>query len=74
MSQLFASSVRDLLPESCCLNIEDDDEGTLSLVTKFTDLYLAHSTIELENNSGSESDKNTDSDVSSESESEEVYF
>ena len=49
-------------------------EGTLSLVTKFTDSYLAHSTIELENNSGSESDKNTDSDASSESESEEVPF
>ena len=46
LSSFSASSVRDLLPDSCCLNIEDDDEGTLSLVTRFTDSYLSHSTTE----------------------------
>ena len=46
LSSFSASSVRDLLPDICCLNIEDDDEGTLSLVTRFTDSYLSHSTTE----------------------------
>ena len=46
LSSFSASSVRDLLPDSCCLNIFDDDEGTLSLVTRFTDSYLSHSTTE----------------------------
>ena len=45
LSSFSASSVRDLLPDSC-LNIEDDDEGSLSLVTRFTDSYLSHSTTE----------------------------
>ena len=72
LSSFSASSVRDLLPDSCCLNIEDDDEGTLTLVTRFTDSYLTHTTTEQTNNPDSDE---SDSDASTESESEpEVPF
>ena len=69
LSSFSASSVRDLLPDSCCLNIEDDDEGTLTLVTRFTDSYLTHTTTEQTNNPDSDE---SDSDASMESESEHV--
>lgn len=59
MSQISTASVRDLLPENCCLNLEDDDEGTLNLVTEFTDSYLTH---ELKNSDYSGSDSSCDSD------------
>ena len=67
LSSFSASSVRDLLPDSCCLNIEEDDEGTLTLVTRFTDSYLTHTTTEQTNNPDSDE---SDSDASTESESE----
>ena len=72
LSSFSASSVRDLLPDSCCLNIEDEDEGTLTLVTRFMDSYLTHTTTEQTNNPDSDE---SDSDASTESESEpEVPF
>ena len=46
LSSFSASSVRDLLQDSCYLNIEDDAEGTLLLVTRLTDSYLSHSLTE----------------------------
>ena len=58
--------MRDLLPDSCCLNIEDDDEGTLSLVTRFTDSYLSHSTTENVNFPDSD---HSDSELSTQSRS-----
>lgn len=74
LSSFSVSSVRDLLPDSCCLNIDDDDEGTLTLVTRFMDSYLTHTATEQANNP--DSDQNSDSEASTESESErtEVPF
>ena len=65
MSQLSSASVKDLLPENCFLNIDDDDEGTLNLVTTFTCSYLTHSAVENEGNSDSDGDSDPSSDVSS---------
>ena len=64
LSSFSASSVRDLLPDSCCLNIEDDDEGTLTLATRFTDSYLTHSStghVNIPDNDHSDSKLSTDS-------------
>ena len=65
MSQVSAfstSSVRESIQDSCCLNIQDDDEGTLTLVTRFTDSYLVHSTSEQPNYPSSDSDSSAGSD------------
>ena len=77
MSQVSAfstSSVRDLLPDSCCLNIQDDDEGTLSLVTRFTDSYLVHSTLEQSNDPSSDSDSSAESDSEPKPAAAEIPF
>ena len=48
MSQLSTRSVRDFLPENCFLNLDDDDEGTLNLVSQLTDTYLTRQSSENE--------------------------
>ena len=48
MSQSSTGSVRDFLPDNCFLNLDDDDEGTLNLVTKFTDTYFNRPLLENE--------------------------
>ena len=67
MSQSSTGSVRDFLPDNCFLNLDDDDEGTLNLVTKFTDTYFNHPLPENEldqaNSDDSLSDSESDSDV-----------
>ena len=66
MSQSSTGSVRDYLPDNCFLNLDDDDEGTLNLVTKFTDTYfnrpLPENELDRENSSDSSSDSDSDSD------------
>ena len=66
MYQISTGSVRDFLPENCFLNLDDDDERTLNLVTQFTDTYLTHQSVENEadgdGNSSDSSSSNSDSD------------
>ena len=66
MSQLSTGSVRDFFkPESCFLNLDDDDEGTLNLVCQFTDTYLTRQASENElgcGDAGDSSSSDTDSD------------
>ena len=68
MSQSSTGSVRDFLPDNCFLNLDDDDdEGTLNLVTKFTDTYfnrpLPENELDRANSDDSSSDSDSDSDV-----------
>ena len=66
MSQNTTSSVRDLLPDNCFLNLEDDDNDTLDLVTDVNDSYYPSTNIypvtvqfddlDIENGSDSDSD------------------
>ena len=65
MSQLSSASVKDLLPENCFLNIDDDDEGTLNLVRTCTGSYLTCSAMKNEGISISNCDSVLGSDVSS---------
>ena len=46
MSQNTTSSVRDLLPDNCFLNLEDDDNDTLDLVTDVNDSYYPSTNID----------------------------
>lgn len=66
MSQSSTGSVRDFLPDNCFLNLDDDDEGTLNLVTQFTDTYfnrpLPENELDLANLSDSSSVSDSDSD------------
>ena len=68
MSQFSTGSVRDFLPENCFLNLDDDDEGTLNLVSQFTDTYLTRQPSENElecGDAGDSSVSDTDSDSGS---------
>ena len=46
MSQNTTSSVRDLLPDNCFLNLEDDDNDTLDLVTDVNYSYYPSTNID----------------------------
>ena len=68
MSQFSTGSVRDFLPENCFLNLDDDDEGTLNLVSQFTGTYLTRQPSENElecGDAGDSSASDTDSDSGS---------
>lgn len=39
MSQSSAVSARDLLPDNCLLNLENDDDDTVNLVTDVDDMF-----------------------------------
>ena len=73
MSQLSTGSVRDFLPENCFLNLDDDDEGTLYLVSQFTDMYLIRQSSENEPECEDASDSSA-SDTDSDSGSVNVPF
>ena len=73
MSQLSTGSVRDFLPENCFLNLDDDDEGTLNLVSQFTDTYLTRQSSENELECG-DADDSSSSDTDSDSGCVNVSF
>ena len=65
MSVINRVSQGFFLPENCFLNLDDDDEGTLNLVSQFTDTYLTRQSSENElecGDAGDSSSSDTDSD------------
>ena len=73
MSQLSTGSVRDFFYQNCFLNLENDDEGTLNLVSQFMDTYLTHQSSENELECG-DTDDSSSSDTDSDSGCVNVSF
>ena len=70
--QLVLSGI--FYPKNCFLNLDDDDEGTLNLVTQFTDTYLTHQSVENEADGDGNSSDSSSSDSDSDSENFNVPF
>ena len=73
MTQLSTGSVWGFLPENCFLNLDDDDEGTLNLVSQFTDTYQTRQSSENELECG-DADDSSSSDTDSDSGCVNVSF
>ena len=81
-SQSTASSVRDRLPDNCCLSLEDDDEDTLEKVLEVEQIYFTfHDQYDTDTFTGDEACENDsdptefpqlDTDVSDEP--QDLYF
>ena len=69
MSQSTTSSVRDLLPDNCFLNLEDEDNATLDLVTDVNNNFYSNTneqpvTDDLDFENAGDSDSDSGSTVS----------
>ena len=69
MSQNTTSSVRDLLPDNCFLNLEDEDNATLDLVTDVNNYFYSNTNEQpviddLDSENAGDSDSDSGSTVS----------